>query len=300
MATEATSKFQNPDLRLIPQPLDFHPERTVKGHDGLYFWQFMVAVGVQEALTSILKSEGPRGLYCGIGAMGLGAGPTHAMYFLGYEICKKNFSGGNYAAHVVSEVFAIVASDTMFTPIDMVKQRLQLANSPYLGVWDCVKRVLREEGLGAFYASYRTTVLMNAPFTTVHFTMYEAAKRGLMKISPESANNERLVVHATAGALAGALAAFVTTPLDVVKTQLQCQVLMILMMNFVKIKYFDDEFPLAIQGVCGCDRFKSGSIRDVFQVIVKKDGYRGLMREWIPELHRRFVSALHQLGGSQG
>ncbi|KAF3447757.1 hypothetical protein FNV43_RR08460 [Rhamnella rubrinervis] len=195
MATEATSKFQNPDLRLIPQPLDFHPERTVKGHDGLYFWQFMVAGSIAGSIehmamfpintaqggstaASILKSEGPRGLYCGIGAMGLGAGPTHALYFLGYEICKKNFSGGNYAAHVVSEVFAIVASDTMFTPIDMVKQRLQLANSPYLGVWDCVKRVLREEGLGAFYASYRTTVLMNAPFTTVHFTMYEAAKRG--------------------------------------------------------------------------------------------------------------------------
>ncbi|KAF3456011.1 hypothetical protein FNV43_RR00654 [Rhamnella rubrinervis] len=31
----------------------------------------------------------------------------------------------------------------------------------------------------------------------------------------------------------------------------------------------------------------------------EKDGYRGLMREWIPELQRRFVSALHQLGGSQ-
>jgi solute carrier family 25 iron transporter 28/37 len=84
--------------------------------------------------------------------------------------------------------------------------------------------VLSEEGFGAFYASYRTTVLMNAPFTAVHFATYEAAKKGLMEISPESASDERLVVHATAGAAAGALAAAVTTPLDVVKTQLQCQV----------------------------------------------------------------------------
>ena len=41
---------------------------------------------------------------------------------------------------------------------------------------------------------------------------------------------------------------------------------------------------MAIQGVCGCDRFKSGSIGDVFQVILKKDGYRGLMRGWMPRM----------------
>lgn len=41
---------------------------------------------------------------------------------------------------------------------------------------------------------------------------------------------------------------------------------------------------LAVQGVCGCDRFQSGSIRDVFQTIIKKDGYRGLMRGWIPRM----------------
>ena len=39
-----------------------------------------------------------------------------------------------------------------------------------------------------------------------------------------------------------------------------------------------------VQGVCGCDRFKSGSIGDVLKAIVKKDGYRGLMRGWIPRM----------------
>ncbi|KAH7550528.1 hypothetical protein ACOSP7_024100 [Xanthoceras sorbifolium] len=301
MAAEATTttKFQNPaDFRPIPQPPDFHPEITVAAsqHDGLHFWQFMIAgsiagsvehmamfpvdtikthmqaigscpiktVGVRQALKSILKSEGPSGLYRGIGAMGLGAGPAHAVYFSVYEFAKKFFSGGNLnssAAHAVSGVFATVASDAVFTPMDMVKQRLQLGNnSTYKGVWDCMKRVLSEEGFGAFYASYRTTVLMNAPFTAVHFSTYEATKKGLIEISPESASDDRLIVHATAGAAAGASAAVITTPLDVVKTQLQCQ------------------------GVCGCDRFKSSNIGDVIQTIVKKDGYRGLMRGWSPRM----------------
>lgn len=162
--------------------------------------------------------------------------------------------------HAVSGVFATVASDAVFTPMDVVKQRLQLSRGLYKGVFDCVRTVVREEGFRAFYASYRTTVLMNAPFTAVHFATYEAVKRGLMEVSPDSASDERLVVHATAGAAAGALAAAVTTPLDVVKTQLQCQ------------------------GVCGCDRFVTGSIRDVIGTIVKKDGYRGLMRGWLPRM----------------
>ncbi|XP_042051703.1 mitoferrin-like [Salvia splendens] len=266
-------------------------------HDGLQFWQFMIAgsvagmvehmamfpvdtiktqmqalgscpiksATVSQAVQSILKSEGARSLYRGIGAMALGAGPAHAAYFSVYEVCKRRFSRGNpdsHAAHAASGVCATVASDAVLTPMDMVKQRLQLGSSPYKGVVDCVSRVVRQDGIGAFYASYRTTVLMNAPFTALHFAAYEAAKRGLTEVSnsPETLGEEMLVVHATAGAAAGALAAAFTTPFDVVKTQLQCQ------------------------GVCGCDRFVSGSIGDVFRTIIKKDGYRGLMRGWMPRM----------------
>ncbi|CAK9187448.1 unnamed protein product, partial [Ilex paraguariensis] len=37
-------------------------------------------------------------------------------------------------------------------------------------------------------------------------------------------------------------------------------------------------------GVCGCDRYITGSIRDVLRTIVKKDGYRGLVRGWLPRM----------------
>ncbi|KAL8093094.1 uncharacterized protein LOC141693250 [Apium graveolens] len=283
---------------------DYYPEIAVASstHDGLEFWQFMVAgsvagsiehmamfpvdtlktrmqaigssssasftapvINLRQSLSSILKIEGLAGLYRGVAAMGIGAGPAHAVYFSVYETFKKSLlAHGNpntSAVHAVSGVFATVASDAVITPMDVVKQRLQLKNSPYKGVCDCVRRVLFEEGFGAFYVSYRTTVLMNAPFTAVHFATYEAAKKGLMELSPDSvADDETLLVHATAGAAAGGLAAAVTTPLDVVKTRLQCQ------------------------GVCGCDRFSSCSIGDVIQSIAKKDGYGGLMRGWAPRM----------------
>ncbi|CAL9192778.1 unnamed protein product [Musa hybrid cultivar] len=253
MAADAPAKFRSSDL--LPAAGDL----GVVQHDGLRFWQFMVAgsvaglvehtamfpvdtlktrmqagsppcqplVGLRQTLRAVVSAEGPLGLYRGVGAMGLGAGPAHAVYFSVYELSKESLSRenpNNPAVHAASGVLATIASDAVFTPMDTVKQRLQLKGSPYKGVVDCVSRVLTEEGIRAFYASYKTTVIMNAPYTAVHFATYEAAKRALMEISPESATDERLVVHATAGAAAGALAAAVTTPLDVVKTQLQCQV----------------------------------------------------------------------------
>jgi solute carrier family 25 iron transporter 28/37 len=104
MATNATAKFQNPKFWPIPQPLDFHLKSAMLAHDSLHFWQFMIAgsiastvehlamflvdivkthmqamgscpvklVNIQQPLRSILRFEGPTGLYRGIGAMGLG------------------------------------------------------------------------------------------------------------------------------------------------------------------------------------------------------------------------------------
>ncbi|KAG0465038.1 hypothetical protein HPP92_019202 [Vanilla planifolia] len=290
---DASPKFHPPDL--LPQAAATAADLAT-AHDGLAFWQFMAAgsvaglvehtamfpvdtlktriqthslpchppPGLRHALRSLLRVDGVLGLYRGIGAMGLGAGPAHAAYFSVYEISKRLLltedHPNNPVAHAGAGVLATVASDAVFTPMDTVKQRLQMLGSPYKGVSDCVRRVLKEEGFRAFYASYRTTVLMNAPFTAVHFATYEAAKRGLMEVSPESADDERLLLHATAGAAAGALAAILTTPLDVVKTQLQCQ------------------------GVCGCAKFSSSSITEVIQAIIKRDGYGGLMRGWKPRM----------------
>ncbi len=39
-----------------------------------------------------------------------------------------------------------------------IAECVQVVHSPYRGISDCVTRMLREEGIGAFYKSYRTTV----------------------------------------------------------------------------------------------------------------------------------------------
>ncbi|CAM6089627.1 unnamed protein product [Calypogeia fissa] len=216
------------------------------------------------ALFTILKTEGPLGLYRGIGAMGLGAGPAHAVYFSVYETAKEKFGGnaeGHHPlAHGAAGGLATIASDAVFTPMDVVKQRLQVRRSPYKGLMDCIRTMLREEGVRAFYVSYPTTVVMNVPFTAVHFASYEAAKKLLMELSPDKANEENLLVHIIAGGSAGALASAVTTPLDVIKTRLQ------------------------LQGVGGAERFRNGSVLHAAKRIVKQEGPGALLRGIRPRI----------------
>jgi solute carrier family 25 iron transporter 28/37 len=72
------------------------------------------------------------------------------------------------------------------------------------------------EGLRAFYVSYPTTLAMTVPFTAVQFSTYEWAKKVM---NPKETYSP--VTHAIAGGFAGAVAAAITTPLDVAKTLLQ-------------------------------------------------------------------------------
>jgi solute carrier family 25 iron transporter 28/37 len=173
---------------------------------------------VVRALRAVLRREGVGGLYRGVGAVAWGAGPAHALYFAAYEAARDGLlaldpavagragAGGEPAAAAASSshsplaghsgayvtlataaagAAATLLNDAVMTPVDVVKQRLQVAHSPYCGVGDCVSRVVREEGPGALWRSYRTTVVMNVPFTAVHFSVYESAKRWLLGVGEE-------------------------------------------------------------------------------------------------------------------
>lgn len=102
--------------------------------------------------------------------------------------------------------------------IAVIKQRMQMFNSPYKNSLDCVRNVLRNEGVRALYRSYTTQLAMNIPFQVVHFTIYEQLQNKL--------NYEREykpLTHVVSGAAAGSLAALITNPLDVCKTLLNTQ-----------------------------------------------------------------------------
>lgn len=93
---------------------------------------------------------------------------------------------------------------------------MQLHESGFRNVWSCAHSIYRNEGLFAFYVSYPTTLAITIPFNAIQFTVYEHLKR-----FSNPRNEYSPATHIVAGGIAGAVAAAVTTPLDVAKTLLQ-------------------------------------------------------------------------------
>ncbi|KII63422.1 Mitoferrin-2 [Thelohanellus kitauei] len=106
----------------------------------------------------------------------------------------------------------------VMNPMEVMKQRLQMCSQRYIGLVDCIKKVVSTEGPVAFYRSFPAQFLMNFPFNSANFITYEYTKKLLGE-----KDEYRLVVHLVSGAISGIVASSITTPFDVMKTTLNLQ-----------------------------------------------------------------------------
>jgi len=161
---------------------------------------------------------------------------------------------------------ATVVHDMIITPTDVVKQRLQLGR--YNGTWDCVSKMLRHEGVSAFYRSLPTTLISECPFHGVLVASNESLKV-LLGLSSHTNSSEvqrsALGWHFLSTGISGMVAAVVTQPLDVVKTRLQTQ----------NIGAEADE---------GKVRVYYKGLRSTVSAILRDEGPSGLFRGTVPRL----------------
>ncbi|XP_040576876.1 mitoferrin-1 [Lepeophtheirus salmonis] len=186
--------------------------------------------GIFSTLKIMVKEEGILRPMRGFNAMAFGAGPAHALYFSTYEHIKNSLNhssfsafGSNYVlpsvwVQGIAGVAATICHDSLMSPADVVKQRMQMCCSKFNTTISAVRNIYLNEGVRAFYRSYFTSLSMNIPYQVSHFWMYELSTGFL---NPSGLYNP--LVHFVAGASAGAVASTVTMPLDVCKTLLNTQ-----------------------------------------------------------------------------
>ncbi len=87
-----------------------------------------------DALWKIGRFEGIRGLYGGFSSVATFSIPAHALYFAGYELTKHRLLEGREdsssfekgVCHFVSGVVAELGGALIWTPMDVIKQKMQI------------------------------------------------------------------------------------------------------------------------------------------------------------------------------
>ncbi|XP_050083664.1 S-adenosylmethionine mitochondrial carrier protein homolog [Anopheles aquasalis] len=172
-----------------------------------------------------LASGGFRGVYRGLATTAAGSAPTSALFFCTYESLKVHLR--QYATspdqqpyiHMASAAAAEVVACLIRVPIEIAKQRRQaLLLKGNTSSFEILYGALRKEGLRkGLYRGFGTTVMRDVPFSLIQFPLWEYFKQHWPTVTGTALSP---VTVAICGAVSGAIAAGLTTPLDVAKTRI--------------------------------------------------------------------------------
>ncbi|KAL7517844.1 hypothetical protein ACHAWX_002723 [Stephanocyclus meneghinianus] len=159
---------------------------------------------------------------------------------------SKVSRGQEFQVHFSSGILAEAFACIIYVPVDVVKERMQVQqrinaeiknNHHYQGSWDALRSIARTEGLRGIYKGYWATLASFGPFSALYFVFYERFKafsrervqNTLAYDAPQTLTDKiddgnlpfLHLVACSAGA--GALASWLTSPLDMAKLRLQVQ-----------------------------------------------------------------------------
>ena len=175
-------------------------------------------------------------MYAGLPSALLGSMPSAASFFIVYDGVKRalideHTSASQQAyAHMLASSLGEIAACAIRVPTEVVKQRAQaglfggsarLAFQDILGLrrTDGYTTMVRE-----LYRGSGVTIMREIPFTIVQFSLWEYLKASYSDQQHREHGRQQHMVTATEsalfGSMAGAVAAGLTTPLDVLKTRI--------------------------------------------------------------------------------
>ncbi|KAK4527857.1 hypothetical protein GAYE_SCF46G5790 [Galdieria yellowstonensis] len=138
----------------------------------------------QTAVPSVVhlaQELGIRGMYKGLLATLCRDVPFSMIFFSTNAQLKQQFQGSSETLDIsyvfLSGISAGCLAAVLSTPMDVIKTRLQSANSPYRGIIDCFVRTLREEGLGKFFSGSIARACIVSPLFGIALLFYEIQKR---------------------------------------------------------------------------------------------------------------------------
>ncbi len=169
---------------------------------------------------NIINERGIFKLWSGLGVTVLGSSPSVAVYFGCYSACKRFFTEAlpdnmKLLAVAISAVIGNSIASVLRVPYEVVKQRLQ--TGVHTSTIEAILYISKNEGVGKLLGGGKlaSQMLRDIPYAVATLMSYEI----LQSILSEKMG-ERKVKDVVCGSIAGGFGAFVTTPMDLIKTRM--------------------------------------------------------------------------------
>lgn len=192
-----------------------------------------------DCFKKIVKNEGFKGLYSGLAAQLVGVAPEKAIKLTVNDLIRGIGTDENGVITMPWEILAgssAGACQVIFTnPLEIVKIRLQMqggSSSKQLAPGEIPHKrlsagqIIKQLGVKGLYKGSSACLLRDVPFSAIYFPTYANLKYHLFNYDPADPNKKHSLSTwqlLVSGAMAGAPAAFFTTPADVIKTRLQVE-----------------------------------------------------------------------------
>ena len=155
-----------------------------------------VYASLRRSIADILRAEGPRGFFQGLGAGVAQIVPNMGIFFCVYEGLRPALHGWDLpggSGDALAGIAASVAAKTGAFPLDLARKRLQVQGPMResfaggtvpeygRGAWRTVREILRREGVRGLYRGLGVSLVKAAPASAVTMWTYERAMEGLQQ-----------------------------------------------------------------------------------------------------------------------
>ncbi|KAG8157456.1 hypothetical protein KVR01_012840 [Diaporthe batatas] len=181
--------------------------------------------GMVGGFRQVMQHEGAAALLTGFGPTFTGYFVQGAFKFGGYEFFKKqaiDLLGIDAARRNRAAVYSVSAASAEFfasialCPLEATRIRLVSTPGFARGLVGGFGRILRQEGVGAFYSGFGPILFKQVPYTVTKFVAFEKISEAIFVQVDKStlSSGGQTAVNLGSGLLAGFAAAIVSQPAD--------------------------------------------------------------------------------------
>ncbi|ROV95644.1 hypothetical protein VSDG_05289 [Cytospora chrysosperma] len=181
--------------------------------------------GMIGGFRQVIQNEGAAALLTGFGPTFTGYFIQGAFKFGGYEFFKKqsiDLIGIEKARQYRSSVYSISAASAEFfasialCPLEATRIRLVSTPGFASGLIGGFSKILKNEGIGAFYSGFGPILFKQIPYTVTKFVAFEKISEAILARLDKStlSSGAQTTVNLGSGLLAGFAAAIVSQPAD--------------------------------------------------------------------------------------